>query len=333
MASDAFAISPISARAVAPDEIDYDAIRDAFMETARGRWFLDEYARRNRNADTSMVLDAVTRIETTLARQRAQILDSRREDPVVRPLVDRLDELFTTIHRAVAEAQTSATSACDELALAAQLEPVRRASCIIREISWSWREIGADARICDLIDAELSAIDTACSQILTDTAQNRVKAAFTNLRQQIPSGASDGALHPRPRAIPPRGISPVYPVVPATTPHELRQDSIPEADPADQAARADAEDDAVLELVAAAMLDPADEGAGDEPGEAGPGAAVAVTETPEVASPPDLAAQPARVITRDPGAGRRLRKFRAMVGDPMEPIRRMSQAEKIAFFS
>ena len=62
MANDAFALSPISARAALPSEDDYQAISDAFMETSRGRWFLTEYARRNRNADTSMVLEAVARI-------------------------------------------------------------------------------------------------------------------------------------------------------------------------------------------------------------------------------------------------------------------------------
>ncbi|MFX6149179.1 hypothetical protein ABTF39_20325, partial [Acinetobacter baumannii] len=59
MANEAFALSPMSARAAEPNEQDYDAIREAFMETARGRWFLGEYAKRNRNADTRMVLDAV----------------------------------------------------------------------------------------------------------------------------------------------------------------------------------------------------------------------------------------------------------------------------------
>src|SRR5207247_9212504 len=63
MAEEAFALSPISARAAQPSEEDYAAISEAFMETARGRWFLGEYAKRNRNADTSMVLDAVARIE------------------------------------------------------------------------------------------------------------------------------------------------------------------------------------------------------------------------------------------------------------------------------
>src|ERR1700736_3570816 len=70
MADEAFALSPISARAELPREQDYDAIREAFMETARGRWFLGEYGKRNRNADTSMVLDAVARIEATIAAHR-----------------------------------------------------------------------------------------------------------------------------------------------------------------------------------------------------------------------------------------------------------------------
>src|SRR5258708_30227464 len=70
MADEAFALSPISARASLPSEEDYEAIREAFLETSRGRWFLGEYAKRNRNADTSMVLDAVARIEETLAAHR-----------------------------------------------------------------------------------------------------------------------------------------------------------------------------------------------------------------------------------------------------------------------
>src|SRR6201990_1533801 len=70
MADEAFALSPISARAALPGEEDYAAISEAFMETSRGRWFLTEYAKRNRNADTRMVLDAVARIEQSLAAQK-----------------------------------------------------------------------------------------------------------------------------------------------------------------------------------------------------------------------------------------------------------------------
>src|ERR1700750_2494637 len=96
MAKQAFALSPISARASLPSEEDYDAIREAFMETARGRWFLDEYARRNRNADTSMVLDAVSRIEETLAAQRQQ------QPPP--PTEDKRPDMLAAIGNAVGEA-------------------------------------------------------------------------------------------------------------------------------------------------------------------------------------------------------------------------------------
>ena len=65
------------------------------METARGRWFLDEYARRNRNADTRMVLDAVARIEETLAAQK------QPPPPVV---VDRLPAALISIRSAVEKA-------------------------------------------------------------------------------------------------------------------------------------------------------------------------------------------------------------------------------------
>ena len=80
MVNEAFALSPISARAVQPSEEDYAAISEAFMETSRGRWFLTEYAKRNRNADTRLVLDAVARLEESLAAQRrAAAVERRRQ--------------------------------------------------------------------------------------------------------------------------------------------------------------------------------------------------------------------------------------------------------------
>ena len=50
-------------------EADYEAIEGAVMETARGRWFLAEYARRNRHADTTMLLKALDRIEGAMRGQ------------------------------------------------------------------------------------------------------------------------------------------------------------------------------------------------------------------------------------------------------------------------
>ena len=49
---------------------DYDDIEAAIMETSRGRWFLSEYARRNRHADTNLLLSAINKIKQTLDQHR-----------------------------------------------------------------------------------------------------------------------------------------------------------------------------------------------------------------------------------------------------------------------
>src|SRR6202023_4149727 len=101
MADEAFALSPISARATQPREEDYEAIREAFMETSRGRWFLGEYAKRNRNADTRMVLDAVARIEEGLVLQQQPASDIA------------LAEAVAAVRRAVEAARAGAAAAFD----------------------------------------------------------------------------------------------------------------------------------------------------------------------------------------------------------------------------
>jgi hypothetical protein len=177
MADEAFALSPISARAAQPTEQDYDAISEAFMETSRGRWFLGEYAKRNRNADTRMVLDAVERIEQSLAAQR---------QPEPAPVVDNgLAEAVEAIKAALREARAAASAAIDNLALEQHLAPVRKGARVIREISWRWREIGADSRICDLIDSQVNAIEASCGQLATADPHRELRAAFDLIGRQI----------------------------------------------------------------------------------------------------------------------------------------------------
>jgi hypothetical protein len=48
---------------LAPRLEEYEAIESAVQETERGRWFLAEFARRNRQADTQVLLNALTRME------------------------------------------------------------------------------------------------------------------------------------------------------------------------------------------------------------------------------------------------------------------------------
>ncbi|UFZ04488.1 hypothetical protein LQG66_35785 [Bradyrhizobium ontarionense] len=179
MVDEVFALSPISARAAQPNEADYEAIRDAFMETSRGRWFLGEYAKRNRNADTSMVLDAVARIEHALASQRQQQQELDRADSKALP------EALAAIRAAVEDAALAAASAVDGLALEKNLAPARKGTRIIKEISWRWREIGADSRICDLIDSQLTSIEAACEQLASTDPKAALLTAFEIIKARL----------------------------------------------------------------------------------------------------------------------------------------------------
>jgi hypothetical protein len=174
MADEVFALSPISARGALLSEQDYDAIREAFMETSRGRWFLGEYAKRNRNADTTMVLDAVVRIEQAVAAQKQE--PARHDD---------LLEALAAIRSTVEQAETAASGALAGLKLTEKLAPIHKGARIIREISWRWREIGADGRICDLIDSQLVAIEASCTEIAETDDSKALGAAFDLLKHKL----------------------------------------------------------------------------------------------------------------------------------------------------
>jgi hypothetical protein len=200
MADEAFALSPISARAALPGEEDYAAISEAFMETSRGRWFLTEYAKRNRNADTRMVLDAVARIEQTLVAQKEETLAAQREGLAAQQQAanaataetaakaataaaeaadNHLKAALAAIRTAVETAQASATEALDGLALEQRQAAVRKGSRVLREIAWRLREIGNDGRICDLIDSQVAVIEKASEEVTTEEAKAALGAAFT----------------------------------------------------------------------------------------------------------------------------------------------------------
>jgi hypothetical protein len=49
----------------------YEEIERAVMETARGRWFLAEYARRQRAGDLGAILEAIQRLERAMAAKAA----------------------------------------------------------------------------------------------------------------------------------------------------------------------------------------------------------------------------------------------------------------------
>jgi hypothetical protein len=400
MADEAFALSPISARAAQPNEEDYAAIHQAFMETSRGRWFLGEYAKRNRNADTRLVLDAVARIEQNLTAQKEAAAEAD------------LMEALAAIREAVGEAQAAVNAGLDALAFDERLAPVARAVRIIREISWRWRETGADGRICDILDSQVAAIENSAAQITLAEARAAIDQAFAAIGARVdryshgeaaPAEARD-ASHPAADAnVVPFPAQPeevaeaeAEAAVVAKPVAELAPDAVAAPDvgfadpmPTDDAETAgaaapladvvgaiefadevtpeaaDAQDEAVLDLIAAEMAapqpidddiviaeaaiaaaeaaetaEPVTAASSDEVAE--PQAeAVAATPSPPVQpeSPAAAFAEPAHVAEAEVSIGSAilasgiLNKPAAPASDPLAPIRRMSQAEKIAFFS
>jgi hypothetical protein len=388
MADEAFALSPISARAALPGEEDYAAISEAFMETSRGRWFLGEYAKRNRNADTSMVLDAVARIEQSLAAQKEESLAAQREAADAQreaaatvannSLAEaKLVEALIAIRGAVEAAQTSAMGAIDGLALNERLAPVRKGARVLREIAWRLREIGNDGRICDLIDSQVEVIEQGAEQISSDEAKAALQAAFASLAERIaefsdeemPAPVAEAqAASPARQDEAPAPVSAVSTdaVAPAAEAMVAQADAALEdmetAEAVELTAEAaDAHDEAVLDMIAMEMGAP-DPFGDDEIAEAlveeariaepvieqaqpaaPPVEPEIVAELPEpVAAPVEPPARPVAEVAPEPALevslgssiiASGLVRRPVAANDPLAPIRRMSQAEKIAFFS
>jgi hypothetical protein len=224
MADEAFALSPIHARASLPTDADYEAIHEAFMETSRGRWFLTEYAKRNRNADTRMVLDAVERLEAGLASQReaqAEAVAAAAEAAAVQaaeavaaraaeaaaahavatqaaaaepaPRVDLWPELAEAFTRARMEiAQRLVRESNDEA-----FEAIRASAETLKSISWALRERGFDVRICDFVDIQVNKITDGYTGLMAESSvasetEGEILAAFDDLIAHVEGLTSSG---------------------------------------------------------------------------------------------------------------------------------------------
>jgi chemotaxis protein CheZ len=173
------------------NEADYAAIEEAVLETTRGRWFLAEYARRNRQADTQMLLTAIGRLEDVIRgssalnaadRLRGGLVDmakaiaqTRAEIAAIKPADagGRFDEAKEELDSIV---QTTEQATSDILAAAEQ----------IQEIAWTAREQGLTPATCDFLDRQATDIYTACAfQDLTGQRTRKVIQILRYLEARI----------------------------------------------------------------------------------------------------------------------------------------------------
>jgi hypothetical protein len=165
---------------MSPGAADYNAILAAVMETERGRWFLAEYARRNRHADTAEVLAALERLA---ARSGGRPIGSQA-DVALRytgAAGDRLRGELADMASAIARTKTEIASIRLEAGqgdraveatepLDAVIRITERATSDIlaaakqvQDVAWTMREQGMESAFCDRLDGFATEICTACS--------------------------------------------------------------------------------------------------------------------------------------------------------------------------
>lgn len=176
--------SPIS-------EEDYASIEAAVMETARGRWFLQEYAKRNRSSDTDEVLGAIRKLEFAMTQERSSgdvdrirfdladmataIARTKMEIASIKPDqgADKIDEASGELD-AIVKATETATG------------EILAAGEHLQEIAWQLRESGHEGATADIIEQRATDIYTACSfQDITGQRTRKVIGVLQYLEARL----------------------------------------------------------------------------------------------------------------------------------------------------
>jgi hypothetical protein len=160
---------------------DYETIEQAVMETERGRWFLKEFAHRNRTADTQMLLDAIDRIERVVSAERwIGEMDRLRTG-----LVDMANAVAETKAGIVAGPFGAAAPGADPFDAVARTA-TRAGTTLhataerIQESALAFRDDGADPVLCDTLELQAARVSTAAA--LQDLTAQRVAGIIETLR-------------------------------------------------------------------------------------------------------------------------------------------------------
>jgi hypothetical protein len=174
---------PLAARS------DYDSICAALMDTERGRWFLQEYARRNRSADTKLLLTAIERIEAVVCAER-----SKQAPQDFRSDLLEMASAITRTRAEVAEIRSDAAARPEsaqpdgEASLVPRPRDVFAAAERIRDVTWAMRGHGFDPSTCDQLE-ELAAAILSASALRdpTDHRASKLSEVLQYLERRIDS--------------------------------------------------------------------------------------------------------------------------------------------------
>lgn len=168
---------------------DFNEVLAAVQETPRGRWFLNEFAARNRSADTGRIL-------AELGRMRGEA-GHHRMDTLHRELAD-LSQTIVRTKQDIAEIKPSAAAnSCHILSATGELDAIMTATESatttilgaaehLQELSAQMREQGLAPAFCDVLDNEANAILMACSfQDITGQRTSKVVNTLRYIEQRL----------------------------------------------------------------------------------------------------------------------------------------------------
>jgi chemotaxis protein CheZ len=171
---------------------DYAALEATLLESPLGRWFLAEYARRNRTPETQLLLDAIDRLETAVLKPHRQIgLAS-----VVAEL-EEISEAIVRTRREIAQLRpphafdkhlSDATEELDQIVGATETatSDILSAAEDVQEVAWTLREQGVAPEFCDRLDQRAIDIYTACSfQDITGQRTTKVVRMLRTVEKRI----------------------------------------------------------------------------------------------------------------------------------------------------
>jgi len=152
-------------------ENDYRAIEEAVMETARGRWFLAEYAKRNRVSDTTRVVEAIDSLKSYISTEHdpADMLQLRLD---IVDMAQTIEQIKSEIANTDDDGVTMSNA---QLELNVVLDETEEATSTIKENSEF-----------DKIDELVTEVYTACSfQDLTGQRLRKVVQLLAVLEQGL----------------------------------------------------------------------------------------------------------------------------------------------------
>jgi hypothetical protein len=191
--------SRVRSQSAAPPSVsaDYDPIHATIVATATGRWFLDEYARRCRSAETDLVLAALERIEQAIAAGQAPAPAERVQADLAAlvesirqmrgDVVERHGDPAASGEAAVAEFR-NAVEQVQDLVLAARGGDA--ASDLSAQISFQTNRLAGAA---DRLERSMGALRALLG--LVDDLDQRLRDLA-----QLPTQVADAANEPSPAA-------------------------------------------------------------------------------------------------------------------------------------